>query len=138
MLHNPEDCLRVAMVRAEGVEPPHLSILEPKSSASTNSATRARPAKVGAYSKDVRSGNPEPPPQPFSTQGRCGCLEIPPMQQLPPFPDTPSNPEPIEPSQPGQPTPAPAEEPPVGPDVDVPSPATPGTQPPSTPISPVG
>src|SRR5437763_16437274 len=33
------------MVRAEGLEPPHLSILEPKSSASTNSATRARPKK---------------------------------------------------------------------------------------------
>lgn len=29
------------MVRVEGVEPPHLAILEPKSRASTNSATRA-------------------------------------------------------------------------------------------------
>jgi len=60
------------------------------------------------------------------------------MQQLPPFPDTPSNPEPIEPSQPGQPTPAPQETPPHGPDVDVPSPPSPGTEPPTTPISPVG
>src|SRR5205085_8808879 len=33
------------MVRAEGLEPPHLAILEPKSSASTSSATRARPLK---------------------------------------------------------------------------------------------
>jgi hypothetical protein len=30
------------MVRAEGLEPPQLSSLEPKSSASTNSATPAR------------------------------------------------------------------------------------------------
>jgi hypothetical protein len=49
------------------------------------------------------------------------------MQQLPPFPDVP-----------GQPTPAPPETPPQGPYIDVPAPATPGTDPPSTPISPVG
>jgi hypothetical protein len=30
------------MVRAEGLEPPHLAALEPKSSASTNSATPAK------------------------------------------------------------------------------------------------
>jgi hypothetical protein len=30
------------MVRAKGLEPPHLSVLEPKSSASTNSATPAK------------------------------------------------------------------------------------------------
>ena len=41
MLGSLPDCLRVNMVRAEGVEPPHLAILEPKSSASTSSATRA-------------------------------------------------------------------------------------------------
>ena len=39
------------MVRAEGVEPPHLTILEPKSSASTSSATRARPAKPGPIAR---------------------------------------------------------------------------------------
>ena len=60
------------------------------------------------------------------------------MQQLPPFPDQPSEPAtPIEP-QPGGPSPAPAETPPIGPDIDVPAPSVPGTQPPSTPISPVG
>lgn len=63
------------------------------------------------------------------------------MQQLPPFPDTPSEPsEPIEPqpSQPGQPTETPVETPPVGPDIDVPAPSTPGTEPSPTPISPTG
>src|SRR5579863_2304574 len=33
------------MVRAKGLEPPHLSILVPKTSASTNSATPAKPTK---------------------------------------------------------------------------------------------
>ena len=59
------------MVRAEGLEPPHLAILEPKSSASTSSATRARPQiaahtpiqrtgenRKRAYSKDKRAGKP--------------------------------------------------------------------------------
>ena len=63
------------------------------------------------------------------------------MQQLPPFPDEPGQPsEPIEP-QPCQPAPrseAPSKTPPVGPDIDVPAPSTPGTEPPTTPISPVG
>ena len=43
------------MVRAEGVEPPRLATLEPKSSASTSSATRAD--KERRYSKDRRRGN---------------------------------------------------------------------------------
>lgn len=69
------------------------------------------------------------------------------MQQLPPFPDDqpgnePSNPNPgttpAQPSQPGQPSEAPTEEPVTSPDVDVPSPASPGTDPNPTPISPVG
>ena len=63
------------------------------------------------------------------------------MQQLPPFPDEPGEPsEPVEPqpSQPGQPTEAPAEEPNHNPTIDVPSPSAPGTEPPTTPISPVG
>ncbi|RST31166.1 hypothetical protein HMF7854_10205 [Sphingomonas ginkgonis] len=60
------------------------------------------------------------------------------MQQLPPFPDQqPGQPEYTpEPSLPGGPSPAPAENPPGGPDIDVPSPSTPGTAPPTTPISP--
>src|SRR5688572_965075 len=41
---------RVELVRAKGLEPPHLSILDPKSSASTNSATPARTRQgAGAY-----------------------------------------------------------------------------------------
>ena len=52
--------------------------------------------------------------------------------QATPAPETP------QPSQPGQPTEAPVETPPQRPDVDVPSPSTPGTDPSPTPISPVG
>lgn len=55
------------------------------------------------------------------------------MQQQPSVPE-----QPAQPSQPGQPSEAPAETPVRGPDIDVPSPATPGTQPSPTPISPVG
>src|SRR6185295_13869040 len=52
--------LRHRLVRAEGLEPPHLSAAEPKSAASTNSATPAktRAAQAGAggprYSMLVR------------------------------------------------------------------------------------
>jgi hypothetical protein len=68
------------------------------------------------------------------------------MQQLPPFPDDVPGYEPVEPqpgqpaqpSQPGQPSEAPAETPPQGPDIDIPAPSVPGTQPPTTPISPIG
>ena len=61
------------------------------------------------------------------------------MQQLPPFPDDAPGFEPVEPQpgQPGQPSEAPAETPPQGPDIDVPAPSVPGTQPPTTPISPI-
>lgn len=55
------------------------------------------------------------------------------MQQLPPFPD-----DMPQPSQPGQPSEAPSETPPQGPDIDVPSPSSPGTEAPTTPISPIG
>jgi hypothetical protein len=58
------------------------------------------------------------------------------MQQLPPGPQEP--PTTPHPSQPGGPSEAPPETPVHTPDVDVPSPSTPGTDPPSTPISPVG
>lgn len=66
------------------------------------------------------------------------------MQQLPPFPDDapgfePANPnEPAEPSQPGQPSETPTEAPPAQAPIDVPSPSSPGTESPATPISPVG
>jgi hypothetical protein len=43
----------VRLVRAEGLEPPQLSSLEPKSSASTNSAT---PAKNIMSGRDAASG----------------------------------------------------------------------------------
>ena len=59
LLGHPPDVLRDGMVRAKGLEPPHLSILVPKTSASTNSATPARtPQGCAAYSKDRADGNP--------------------------------------------------------------------------------
>ena len=45
---------------------------------------------------------------------------------------------PPEPSQPGQPTEAPNEAPPMSPDIDVPAPSSPATDPSPTPISPIG
>jgi hypothetical protein len=57
LLGNPPDCPCVRMVRAEGLEPPHLSTTGPKPAASTNSATRARtPEGAAAYSKDALWG----------------------------------------------------------------------------------
>ncbi|MEO7635029.1 MAG: hypothetical protein ABIS38_05225 [Sphingomicrobium sp.] len=58
------------------------------------------------------------------------------MQQLPPFPD--NDPAPDTPSEPGGPSEAPAEAPAGNPNIDVPSPSSPGTEAPTTPISPVG
>ena len=46
------------MVRAEGLEPPHLSTTGPKPAASTNSATRADAVGGAAYNRDDRMGNP--------------------------------------------------------------------------------
>jgi len=59
------------------------------------------------------------------------------MQHDPNDPPEPGT-EPFEPSEPGQPSEAPREEPGTTPDIDVPSPSSPGTEAPSTPISPVG
>jgi hypothetical protein len=56
------------------------------------------------------------------------------MQQNPPIPEEP-RPDDPQPAQPGQPTPVPPETPTRAPNIDVPSP---GTQPPTTPVSPVG
>ncbi len=55
------------------------------------------------------------------------------MQQQPPIPE-----EPAEPSQPGQPTEPPPETPVHTPDIDVPRPTSPATDPSPGPISPVG
>ena len=125
--------LRVDMVRAKGLEPPHLAILEPKSSASTNSATRARPPEgAAAYNRHGRMGN-------SSLEGTfVRRRRIPAMQQLPEEPTTNPAPDTPEPSQPGQPTEPPAEEPGQKPNIDVPSPSSPGTAPSPGPISPVG
>jgi hypothetical protein len=66
------------------------------------------------------------------------------MQQLPPFPDDapgfePTPPEhPAEPNEPAQPSIAPDEAPPAQAPIDVPSPSSPGTESPTTPISPIG
>src|SRR5438045_6712010 len=124
------------MVRAEGLEPPHLSTTGPKPAASTNSATRADAVGGAAYNRHGRLGNPLKPatlsfPRAFVKPRRAQT-----MQQLPPFPDEPGQPtEPVEPqpSQPGRPSEAPPEEPGRPPNIDVPSPPAPGTQPPATP-----
>jgi hypothetical protein len=137
ILGNPPDCLRVEMVRAEGLEPPHLSTTGPKPAASTNSATRADAVGGAAYNRRGRFGNPK-------QAGNClfsGAFEGPGerlMQQPEPNepPTTPSPPLP-EPSQPGQPTEPPPGIPTHAPDIDVPSPPSPGTTP-TGPISPVG
>ncbi len=80
-----------------------------------------------------RTSNPGPAPD------VQGGKEAQAMQQLPPFPD--DNPEPSTPGQPtppGRPSEAPNENPPTTPDIDVPSPSQPATDPSPTPISPVG
>lgn len=56
------------------------------------------------------------------------------MQHDPNDPDEPD----FEHSEPGGPSEAPREEPALPPDIDIPSPSTPGTEAPSTPISPIG
>src|SRR3954469_486782 len=49
------------MVRAEGLEPPHLSTTGPKPAASTNSATRADAVGGAAYNRRSPFGNPKQP-----------------------------------------------------------------------------
>src|SRR4051812_8967094 len=122
------------LVRAEGVEPPHLAILEPKSSASTSSATRAA-LEGRAPITGMRRGATR---QPLAGGGVALAKETL-MQQIPPFPDNPAEPPTTpHPAQPGQPTEPPPETPPQGPDIDVPTPSPPGTAPSPGPISPVG
>src|SRR3954452_9234179 len=62
------------MVRAEGLEPPHLSTTGPKPAASTNSATRADAVGGAAYSKDRRLGKP-PSQQLFALPRRSEVKE---------------------------------------------------------------
>jgi hypothetical protein len=52
--------------------------------------------------------------------------------------DTPRPDELPGPSEPGSPTEAPNESPPSAPDIDVPAPSSPDTEPSTTPISPIG
>ena len=56
---------------------------------------------------------------------------------MPVDPNDPDDPD-FEPSEPTGPSEAPREDPGYTPDIDIPSPSTPGTEAPSTPISPVG
>ena len=100
------------MVRAKGLEPPHLAILEPKSSASTNSATPARTLEGARPITGVaRLGNPH---QPGNSHPRGGV----PLKRSPTDATTSAEPRRASPSpatpqptQPGQPTHAPPEEP---------------------------
>src|SRR4051794_23523616 len=57
----PMSCER-SLVRAKGLEPPQLAPLEPKSSASTNSATpaRGRPARTRTGNQTVMTGRLSP------------------------------------------------------------------------------
>jgi len=55
------------------------------------------------------------------------------MQELPPIPE-----QKPEPPMPGKPTETPNETPHTAPDIDIPSPSQPNTDPSPTPISPVG
>src|SRR3954463_10683246 len=122
------------MVRAEGVEPPHLAILEPKSSASTSSATRAALEGRAPITGMARGATRQPSPKErvgFAEESRR-------MQHLPPFPEQPPQPPTTPQPGPGQPAQPPPETPPQGPDVDVPAPPSPGTDPSPGPIAPVG
>ena len=136
------------MGRAEGVDALERSLTGHNPAAYTNAAARARVlegcapiARLGRGAS--RAGQSNRTVRPAVVPAK----ESVPMQQLPPFPDDapgfePGNPapgtEPVQPSQPGQPSEAPAEAPGTQPDVDVPSPASPGNDPSPTPISPVG
>jgi hypothetical protein len=137
ILGNPPDCLRVEMVRAEGLEPPHLSTTGPKPAASTNSATRADAVGGAAYNRRVpfgKAGGGQP-----AVLARVPERGEPPMQQPEPNePPTTPSPAPAQPSQPGQPAEPPPGIPTHTPDIDVPSPPSPGTNPTPGPISPVG
>ena len=136
VLARPPDELRSKLVRAKGLEPPHLSILEPKSSASTNSATPARTRQgAGAYTSRGAMGK-RLDRNDLAPRGVCRQRRRD-VQHDPNDPDEPEEPD-VEPSQPGQPSEAPAEEPALPPDIDIPSPSSPGTEPLSTPISPIG
>ena len=66
--------LRAPMVRAEGLEPPRLAPLEPKSSASTNSATPAGTAAPLALAVPARR-NPIRPSRPDHC-ARHACAEV--------------------------------------------------------------
>jgi hypothetical protein len=141
---------RRRLVRAKGLEPPHLAILEPKSSASTSSATPAQAQAAGLRARSIAKGA-----QRTTRDETASCLgslkgakEIlvpvePPIPQpdapppeAPPLPGQPGpSPDAPQPAQPGQPdAPAPEIVPP-GPDVDVPSP---GGDPGGHPIQPIG
>ena len=139
MLGKPLACLRSEMVRAEGLEPPRLATLEPKSSASTSSATRARTLlqRWRAYSKAGRRGKRGRLPAccnllallAFAKVRRIKITQNPNEPQVPP--ETP------QPQPPGQPTQPPQEAPPVQPDVDIPAPqpaSDPGGPAPGQPI----
>jgi hypothetical protein len=99
------------LVRAKGLEPPHLAILEPKSSASTSSATPAAgPPVGGVYSNAGVKGNP------LSAHALAGeTLEDRNMATVPPPSTIPETP-PLDPGVGGDDISAPP------PDIDVPDP----------------
>src|SRR3990170_7696649 len=135
------------MVRAKGLEPPHLAIPGPKPGASTNSATPARTLQGarpiarmgGGASRHGRSQRPDRRnhhvrPRVNAPTRRRNLATPPP--ETPATPATPGPPETPAPQAPPEPTHAPPEVNPTGPDVDVPAPPSPASDPPTTPISP--
>ena len=121
-------------MRAKGLEPPHLAILGPKPSASTNSATPARTLKGAAYSKDVAKGKQlgeRLARQPSRSRIVVSGKEMIMPDTLPGQDPAPASPPPA------QPPTMPPEAPDPGPNIDVPSPTSPGTEPPATPTGPV-
>jgi hypothetical protein len=133
----PLDRLCAEMVRAEGLEPPHLSTTGPKPAASTNSATRADAVGGAAYNRRGRLSKAKQRqlsvPEGVRKDGEPFMQQ--PEPQEPPTRPAPPTPEP---SQPGRPTEPPPGIPTHSPDIDVPSPPSPGTNPTPGPISPVG
>ena len=127
--------LAAGLVRAKGLEPPHLAILEPKSSASTSSATPAwdtagkgsrqsRPLPDALWRASIPAGRAgasvEATPSPLTRWAREGEATM----ASQPYPEQPG-----QPTQPAQPDAPPPEIAPPGPDIDVPAPGMPAGDP---------
>src|SRR5690242_3581813 len=113
------------LVRAKGLEPPHLSILEPKSSASTSSATPAWDSEVGGVYSSAGAGGKTARTRaqfarPAGNPGPAASLaEVRRSPMATPLPTPAPAPPPVSPPAP------PPEIIPPAPDIDVPDPGAP-------------